>query len=197
MINTTKNNLSTKAVSQAALSVLVVVGVVVISLQLVESEVVQRLVSSLGYIGIFIISVVSGFSIAVPVPTIAFLPLFIGSGFSFWPLLIVMTVGMTAGDAIGYLLGSTGRKLAEARAAAIKDGRVYHTLTAFHRRHRLWPFVFFGVYVSLVPAPNEIIVIPMAFMGYRFRYMLPIMLVGNFIFNTLAAFGINSIFMFL
>lgn len=50
------------------------------------------------------------------------------------------------------------------------------------------------LYAALVPFPNEILIIPLAFTGYRVLYILPPLLVGNGIFNLLAGFGIVSLF---
>jgi len=188
-----KRGITNNVVIQGIAVAVLIAFVIFISLRLVESDVVRDVVMSFGYVGVFFISVVSGFSLAVPIPTVAFVPLFIGSGLSIWPLLVVMTLGMTFGDAIGYFVGGVGRKVAESRTENIENGRAYRFMQSFHDKHRLWPFVVLSVYISFVPAPNEVLVIPMAFMGYRLRYMFPIIFIGNFIFNIFATFSLLGI----
>lgn len=75
-----------------------------------ESGQLQALVLSYGYIGALLVGTVSGFNIAVPIPAVAFVPLFIEAGLNFFGTIAVITLGMTAGDAIGLFIGSTGER---------------------------------------------------------------------------------------
>ena len=45
-----------------------------------------------------------------------------------------------------------------------------------------------------MPLPNEILVIPMAFMRYSMAAVMTAVLFGNVIFNTLMALGVSLIF---
>ena len=182
-----------RAVVQGALTLAVVAIVLVVSAYVVESERAAMFVSDFGLLGVFIVASLSGFNVVVPIPAVAFFPLFFGAGLSFWSVVLTATLGMTIGDTVGYLIGSVGRGVAEARARAARDGRVYRFLESFRTRNRAWPYVLLALYISFVPAPNEILVIPMAFAGYRLRYMLPLIFAGNLTFNTLAALGLSGL----
>ncbi|MCI0619459.1 hypothetical protein L0Y40_00250 [Candidatus Wolfebacteria bacterium] len=153
-----------------------------------ESSLVREAVSQFGYVGILIVSVASGFNLAFPVPVVAFLPLFLGSGFNFWTTLVVVTLGMTLGDSLGFLVGAAGRRVVE--AGRRNDERILAWFEMAHKKFPRGAYVLLFLYAAFVPAPNELIVIPMSFAGYRFRFMIPIVLVGNFLFNTLSALGI-------
>lgn len=170
--------------------ILLVLAVVWGGLQLSESEAVREIVAQFGYIGVLIIAAVSGFNVLVPIPAVALLPLFTASGLSFWPVIIIIALGMTLGDSIGYAIGAVGRDVAERKNV---ESRWYTWLCNFQKKHTWGPYVVLALYASFAPAPNELIVIPMSFMGYPMRIMIPIMFVGNLIFNTLAALGIFAL----
>lgn len=150
-----------------------------------ESDYIQELVVQFGYIGIYLFSVASGFNVLVPIPAIAFVPLFVESGLSFATTIIVITLGLTTGDALGFLLGNVGRELARNKVSFAfleKIERAMHT-------HYFVPILFLFVYAAFVPFPNEVLVIPLAFLGYKARYILGAIFFGNIIFNTLYGYA--------
>jgi membrane protein YqaA with SNARE-associated domain len=157
-----------------------------------QSAVVRTVVSGFGFLGIFIVSVASGFNLALPVPVVAFLPLFLGAGFSFWPTLVVITLGMTVGDGLGFLVGSAGRRAVDMGGG----GGLTQWFEHIRRRYGLGAYMVLFLYAAFVPAPNELLVIPMSFANYQFRFMIPVVLVGNFLFNTLVALGVMRVVQF-
>ena len=46
----------------------------------------------------------------------------------------------------------------------------------------------------MVPLPNELLVIPMAFMRYPLAAVMTAVLLGNAIFNTAMALGVSLLF---
>ena len=64
----------------------------------------------------------------------------------------------------------------------------------WRKKYPKMPLGVLFIYTLIVPAPNELIVIPLALAGYRLTHILPILLVGNFIFNTVLALGLITIF---
>src|SRR3989344_2207800 len=72
-------------------------------------DTVQEVVSQFGYIGMFVLAVVSGFNIAIPIPAIGFYPVFVELGYTPTFIILILSFGMTIGDSIGYLLGQTGK----------------------------------------------------------------------------------------
>ena len=63
-----------------------------------------------------------------------------------------------------------------------------------HARHRFLPLGLLFLYAAFVPLPNELLVIPMAFMRYSMAAVMTAVLFGNVIFNTMWAFGVSWIF---
>lgn len=177
-------------VLQALLTGAVLVGIVSLAFVLARDGAVLEAVSSFGYLGILGASMLSGFNFVVPVPIVAFTPVFLEAGFTIWPLIFTIAVGMTIGDTVGYLIGNTSRKLTVSGAT---HERVTTWVDRFRARHTPLPYLILLFYVAFVPAPNELLVIPLSFMGYRFRYMFPVIFLGNLVFNTLATFGLSGI----
>ncbi len=154
-----------------------------------DSIFIQSIVQTYGYIGIFIISIISGFNLVVPIPIISFLPLFLESGLNQIITIIAISIGLTGGDILGYVIGNIGRD-----AMSDKSIRIQAHINSLHDRFPSAPYILLAVYSAFVPLPNEILVIPLAFLGYRLKYIFPIVFVGNFIFNILSAYAINGLY---
>lgn len=154
-----------------------------------DSGFIRDLAREFGYVGIFLIAVVSGFNLIVPVPAISFLPIFLASGLNIFAVIAVMAAGMTLADFIGYLLGKAGRHLALS-AFEIKIANRFEKLkNGLHWSPALLLFLF----ASFIPIPNEVIVVPMAFLGYRLTYILLPVFLGNIVFNSIYAIGAVNI----
>ncbi len=85
---------------------------------------------------------------------------------------------MTLGDLVGFLLGAAGRRAL--------DGREIQALAGLERlreRHTKLPLIVLFVYAAAAPIPNEILVIPMALLGYPVLGVGSALLAGNIIFN--------------
>lgn len=155
-----------------------------------ENASVQEIVARFGYGGLLAFAFVSGFNVIVPIPLVSFVPVFLASGLAFWPTVLTMTVGMTLGDVLGFFIGDTGRKLAD---PAMGESKMLRAIARFQNTHPLAPYVLLFLYASLAPTPNELVVIPLSFAGFKLRYMLPVMLLGNGVFNTLASLGVRAV----
>ena len=154
-----------------------------------DIEGARNAAAAAGYPGLLLASVVSGFNLVWPVPISFFYPFFIESGFQPAPTLATIALGMTGGDLLGYLIGDATRHMADHRLAGFRA-----RAEALHDRHRLLPLGLLFVYAAFVPLPNEILVIPMAFMRYSLVAVMTAVLLGNVIFNTMMAFGVALIF---
>jgi membrane protein YqaA with SNARE-associated domain len=143
-------------------------------------------IRSFGYIGLFFVSVVSGFNVLVPIPIIAFFPTLVAAGFDPYLAVGVISIGMTVGDGLGYLIGSTAQESTFAEHVAEKT-------KALKEKHPLvLPFWIF-VYGAVVPLPNELIVIPLAALRVPFYIIFVPLAIGNILFNTLIATGVVGI----
>lgn len=158
------------------------------SFRLKENEQIIELVRSYGYVGIFIVAIVSGFNLVIPIPAISFLPIFIASDLNLPLVFLTISVGVTIADTAAYYIGHIGR--------AVASGEVVKTikrLEKWRERNPAMPFVVLFLFCTFVPLPNEMLVLPMGFLGYRLAYIIPIVFTGNFIFNLWYGYGLVNV----
>lgn len=180
------------------IGVLAVVGIAFYLAYLSQgNEVVQNAISQYGYAGIFVVAFVSGFNLVVPLPAIAFMPLFLEAGLNFWITITIITVGITCADSIAYIIGGVGHKMLLEQKKYTHEKSLFQKLLRIKKKHRYAPLVVLFVYSIIAPLPNELMVIPMGLLGYRYMQIFPIVLVGNFIFNIIYATGVESLFQLL
>ncbi len=160
-----------------------------VNLRAGDMEAARAGAAAAGYPGLLLASVVSGFNVVWPVPVAVFYPFFIESGFEPVPTLATIALGMTGGDLLGYLVGNATRDLGHHRLAGFRA-----RAEALHARHRFLPLGLLFLYAGFVPLPNELLVIPMAYMRYPLPAVMAAVLCGNLIFNTTVAFGVAWIF---
>ena len=144
-----------------------------------------EIVGNYGYFGAFIISIIGGLNLVVPVPAVAFLPVFLESGLNFWFLILIMGIGVTLADSVAFFVGKLGHEFAHHAGHGASLRWVRHV----RERHPLAPFFAAFFFSVFVPLPNEILMVPLGFLGYRFVYIFPIVLVGNLFFHLLYATG--------
>lgn len=159
------------------------------NLRAAEIDGVRETVVALGYPGLLAASVLSGFNLLVPIPVVAFFPFLLESGFEAAPALATIALGMTTGDLLGYLIGDASRDLVGDRVAGLRA-----RVERMHQRHPVLPLVVLFLYAAFAPIPNELLVIPLAFMGYPLVAVLAAVFCGNIVFNTLLAYGVTRIF---
>lgn len=172
----------------AALSVLILL-IVWANIYAAEHDLIRVMARRFGYPGIFVASAVSGFNLIVPIPVVAFFPFFMEVGFDRVLTVAVIAIGMTTGDLVGYLLGRTTRDV-----FAPKVGGMMARLERLRDQHPVLPFVVMFLYAAFAPIPNELLVIPLAFLRYPLLGIFTAVLAGNLIFNSLVAFGVVRMF---
>jgi len=154
-----------------------------------DNEFVSGLINKFGYAGIFLVAVVSGFNLVVPIPTVSFFPVFLASGLNSFVLIMVISGGMALADFVGFLLGKTGRRI----ALSALERRVVNKFEKVKERLNWSPTLALFLFSSFVPLPNEIVVVPMGFLGYKPISIFPPLFFGHMIFNSLYAFGAVNI----
>ena len=171
--------------------VALVIVVVWVNEVAVDSTRVRTAVYEFGYPGLFAMAALSGFNLVVPVPIIAFFPFLMEAGLAPVPTVATIALGMTTGDMLGWLLGFASREAITPPAAVQRFMRWAERL---RDRHRVAPYLALALYAGVVPLPNELLVIPMAFAGFRLPGIFAAALGGNLVFNTLAASGLVRLF---
>ena len=151
-----------------------------------ETAFVQEIVLEYRYIGVLTTSFISGLNLIVPIPAIAFLPLFFAAGLNLSMTILIITIGVTLADSFAYLVGSVGRKL----VSSPRQVKITNQFQRIRNRYSFLPLVILFLSAAFVPLPNEIIIIPLAFLGYHLYQIFPVLLIGNATFNILSAIGI-------
>lgn len=176
------------------LQVLFLVGIIALAFYLAElskeTESIRNIVANFGYPGVFVIALISGFNLVIPIPAIAFIPLIIESGLRFWPALFFIVIGMTIADMAAYYLGRIGHNITSISA----DNKILVKLGRLRERYKYAPMLLLLLFAAFAPLPNEIILIPFGFMGYKLLQVFPIILIGNLIFNIIYSSALISIF---
>lgn len=167
--------------------ILVIVAVIFLviwinSLALSENALIGY-VERFGYFGVFLVSALSGFNVVVPIPISSFFPVFLEAGFHPSITIAAISLGMIVGDIFGYALGRSGRSIIKEK----KDRRFFAFIENLEKKHRFLPYGFLAIYAAFIPLPNELVVIPMAFLKFRFQYMILALFLGNIIFNIVVA----------
>lgn len=155
-----------------------------------DNDFVQMLAERFGYAGVFILALVSGFNVFVPIPAISFLPIFIEVGMDTVIVVVIVSLGMACGDGVGYLLGRYGREVVGKQSWP----QWLQKTERFLSQKTYGVSVFLFLYASFVPFPNELVVIPAAATGQKPVPVLAPIFFGNILHNTIIAFGISSIF---
>ncbi len=158
-----------------------------------ENELVRQTVENLGYLGVLIVSFISGFNLAVPIPAVAFLPLFLEAGLSFWICALIITFGMTVADSLVYAFASFGRRV----LFDVWGRNIRVRLDSLRVKHIFLPLLVLFFFAAFAPLPNEVLLIPMAFFGYKIKNVLPVIFLGNLVFVFLYSaiiLGLFSIF---
>lgn len=157
-----------------------------------ESEAIREFVSRFGYIGIFLVSVISGFNLAVPIPAVAFLPLFLESGLNFGWTLACIAAGVSLADLLAFYVGRFGKQAIELH----QNRRMLARLQKLRARFGMHPLAALFVFICIVPLPNELLLIPLGLLGYRIVHVAPVIFIGNITFTLLYAKGLLELFKF-
>lgn len=157
-----------------------------------ENQTATDFILSYGYLGVFILAIIGGLNLFVPIPAATFVPIFTEAGL-FLPLIVVfLVIGTTIADLIGYWLGTVGRDFAK-----VSRPKLVKRLTKLRRKHRRLTIPVVAAYAALVPLPNELLLIPLAVMGVKLRILLPALILGTIVSQTILAYGFQNVFTYL
>lgn len=156
---------------------------------IVTSPLAQATITSLGYGGVVLVAIIGGLNFIVPIPAVTLTPLFTASGLLLPYIIICLAIGTIIADYIGYLFGHLGRPALYAQYPKVVTWLEAKMTT---RPHLLLPITF--LYAAFVPLPNEVLVIPLAVMGIKFKRMFIPLLLGNLLNQAIYATSIQAVF---
>jgi membrane protein YqaA with SNARE-associated domain len=157
-----------------------------------KTPVIQEYIASFGYVGAIALATIAGLNVIVPFPVASLTPMFTAAGMHLPYLVLMFTIGTLIADAIGYWFGRLGRNSIEARyeKTVARLEKIYR-----ERQPLIIPVTF--LYAAFMPIPNEVLVIPLAFLGMRWRIMMVPLFFGNLINQSIYTYGIHNVFQFL
>jgi|GEM_PF-2756321 len=169
-----------KQLWKISFAILVLVVIFLLQRQFADHALVQEVAMRGGYIGVFLFSFLNSFNIFVPIVTSTLVSTWVAAGLSFLPIVFVITCAVTVVDIGFYFLGRFGHGM---MAEKITGHKAYAQLKALQEKNYNLPLLICGLWIIVVPIPNEFVTIPLGFLGYRLIHVGSIILIGNFIFN--------------
>ena len=188
----TESNLS-KKIFHSLLIVIANIGIFSLSIYLTKyvanDEGAQILVQQFGYIGVLLISFITGLSFISPVPAATFSPIFTAGGIPLFVTITLAVIGTMCANFVSYFIGRLGHNFTNTHYPKIQQ-KIFHIYT---KRKELLPYMVFG-FAALIPMPDEVYLIPLGIIGVKLReFILPLFL-GTVFFQTVTAFGFHNIF---
>lgn len=165
-----------------------IIGTLIISSSLSESEQVTKVVTEFGYVGVMIMGIIAGLNSVVPIPAAAFTPVFTAAGLTIPFIILALAAGTLVADFVSFYLGQLTKSLVTDK---------YPRLTTFFEnlkaRHHHWLPFFVLLYAAFMPLPNEIILIPLGIAGVTFGRVIIPLFIGDFIFQTYMVYGFENL----
>lgn len=178
---------------QVVLIVIVLAFVIWLATQVGTNPEVREVFIKLGYPGMFILAMISGFNVIVPIPAILLAPIFVEAGLNLWLLIIVASIGMTVGDIIGFFLGKVGRNVTSNKKMPVFIEKIELWLN----KYKYGSSIFMFLYAAFAPIPNEVVVVPLSFSGAKFKQLFWPVFLGNLLFNIYVGHGFVTLISFL
>ena len=152
----------------------------------------QEIVGQFSYLGVLVIAVVAGLNAVVPIPAATFVPIFLAAGLWMPIIVLMLVIGTTIADLIGYFIGRVSREFVEGQYP-----KTYaRVLLINEKHHRLMiPLVF--IYSAFIPFPNEAMLIPAALVGLKLRVLIVPLVLGTLVNQVILAYGFSEVFGFL
>lgn len=157
--------------------------------RLEENAQAVAFIEQFGYTGVLIIAIITGLSAFLPVPAATFVPIFTAAGLLLPLITLMLIIGTTIADVIGYLIGRVSKGIVEDEYP--ETYKRFLKIKSEHHR-LLLPFIF--LYAAFVPLPNEAFLIPVALMGVPLRTFIIPLVLGTIVNQTALAYGAQGIF---
>lgn len=167
----------------------IVAGVFLTAQYVAQSDDAIIMVEKFGILGIIFVAFIGGLNIIVPIPVATLTPIFEAANFSLPVIIIALVIGTSLADMAGYGIGRLSR-----HASSTKYPEFQKRLQDFSIRHHRLILPVVIVWASIVPLPNEVLLVPLGLMGYGFRLLILPLIVGTIFHQTLYAFGISNVF---
>jgi len=140
----------------------------------------QNFVSKWGYLGIFIVSLISSASIILPIPNFILIFTF-GSTLNPFLLALFASIGSTIGETTGYLLGLGGKEILEKKYS--------RQLKRVKKMFKKYGSVAWIVILGASPLPDDIAGIFCGVIRYDFKKYFIATFIGKLILYLVLAYS--------
>ncbi len=154
-----------------------------------RSTEIQSFIARMGHVGVILIAIIGGLNIFVPIPAVTLTPIFTASGLSLPLIILSLTLGTLIADYIGYVFGTVSRSYLFNQYPKIISW-LEEKITSSPRL--LFPLTY--LFAAFMPLPNEVIIIPFAVLGIKFKKLFVPLLLGNLTNQTMYAVGFQTVF---
>ncbi len=140
------------------------------------------------YLILFFVALTSGTSFLTSAAFYAMFTSYVAMGSDPIMIAVIGGVGMAFGDSIYFLFSKNV-------SDTLSENKLYKKVYDLLNHLPQWGvYIFTYFYTSFSPMPNDILMLALGMMKYRFRYILPIVILGNITLLLLVAYGIDIIF---
>ena len=149
------------------------------------TEIVEFLGINNGYLLTFFAALLGGTSIFIPFPYHLLIFTLAAGGLNPFLLGILAGAGIFIGDSTSYFIGYTGREIVTGKPAVL-----FKRFHDWAMKKPKWVLpIFLFLYSSIIPTPNDLLVIPLGIARYPYAKVIIPLLFGSIVFNTLLAFA--------
>lgn len=154
-----------------------------------EETFIQLFIDSYTYGAVFVLGFFSSFVLALPVPAGIWIHHYIQAGLDIPSTIAILIISQSLADITSLLF------------ASFLFGEIYkhkkhlkEKMIALQKKAKTIPLIVFFAWVVFVPLPNEIAGYTLISIGYSLRIIIPVLIVGNSIFNILIISGTLYLF---
>lgn len=152
---------------------------------------VNTVIASIGientYVILFLVAAVSGTSFLTSASFYVVYLAYVHADLHPLTLGIVGGLGMSIGDSLFFFLSRTAGDVMN-----LSKNKTYKKLFAYISRLPHWGvYIFTYLYASFSPFPNDILMVALGVLRFRYSRIIPIIIIGNITLLTLVAAGIS------
>ncbi len=156
-----------------------------------QSDVARELVATFGYLGVLIVAIIAGLNALIPIPAATFVPIFIAGGLSMPIIIATLVAGTVMADLVSFYLGRFSSDYVTKNYPS-----TYAHIVHMYENHSRWLPVFVFAYAAFVPFPTEAYLLPFGILGIPVRRFIVPVILGNIVYQTLAVYGVQNVFLY-
>ena len=161
-----------------ATAVLIAVTFIIVGIQSGNLQFIEETVLKFNYFGIYFIGLSLGLTILSPIPTPLLVPIFTEIGFNFtYVVATLISASLTANIILGFLA------ILGVNSFLSKNKSYTEKVKNIHRKYPNSPYLV--AFLWFIFLPNEVMLLSMILLGYRFIYVIGLAFIGDIFYYTI------------